>query len=108
MTIDFEWAIRTVLSIQIGTPASARGPRPLLRSHGVVLSAMIRTSDTPSFGLHQRLDSLGTRGEAIRTDKDLNLGTVNRIDREGRAVLLGRKTHGNRHPGSQRRDGCCK
>ena len=52
--------------------------------------------DTPSFSLHQRLDSLRTRGEATRTDKDLNLGTVNRIDRKGGAVLLGRKTDGNR------------
>ena len=44
MTMDFEWAIRMRLSIQIGTPACASGPRPLLRSHGVVLSAIIRTS----------------------------------------------------------------
>jgi hypothetical protein len=40
MTMDFEWAIRTLRSIQIGTPASASGPRPLFRSLGIVLSAI--------------------------------------------------------------------
>ena len=49
MTMDFEWAIRTLRSIQIGTPASASGPMPLLRSHGVVLSAMIRRSTPRRF-----------------------------------------------------------
>jgi hypothetical protein len=44
MTMDFEWAIRAPWSIQIGTPASASRPTPLLRSQGVVLLARTRTS----------------------------------------------------------------
>jgi hypothetical protein len=38
-------------------------------------------------------------------DKDLRLGAVDRIGRKGGTVFLGLKTHRNRHPGSERRDG---
>jgi hypothetical protein len=92
MTMDFEWAIRTLLSIQIGTPASARERAKtalaFARRGSVCDDPYI---DTPSFGLHQRLDNLRTRGEAVRTDKYLLLSTVNGVDRQSRAVLLGEK-----------------
>jgi hypothetical protein len=40
----FVWAIRAWSSIQIGTPAAASGSIPLASPHGVVLSAISRTS----------------------------------------------------------------
>ena len=53
----------------------------------------------------QCLDGARSRGEAVSIDEDLRLGAVNRIDGESGAVLLGRKTHRNRSPGSESRDG---
>ena len=44
MTIVLACAIRATSSIQIGTPAAARGSIPLACSQGVVLSAISRTS----------------------------------------------------------------
>ena len=49
ITIDFEWAILTLWSIQIGTTAWISGPRPLLRSQGVFLSARTLTSTPRCF-----------------------------------------------------------
>ena len=37
----------------------------------------------------QCLDGFRTRCETVSVDKDLRLGTINRIDRQGGAVLLG-------------------
>src|SRR5438874_1924137 len=61
--------------------------------------------DTALLCPDQRLDGARSRGKAVSTDKDLRISAVNRIDGESRAVLLGRKTHRNRHPGSESRDG---
>jgi hypothetical protein len=44
ITIVLACATRTSRSIQIGTPAAAKGSIPLARWQGVVLSAISRTS----------------------------------------------------------------
>jgi hypothetical protein len=49
MTMVLACAMRTARSIQIGTPATASGSIPLAYPHGVVLSAINRTSTPRSF-----------------------------------------------------------
>jgi hypothetical protein len=61
--------------------------------------------DTALLCPDQSLDGARSRGKAVSTDEDLGIRAVNRIDGEGRTVLLGRKTHRNRSPGSESRDG---
>jgi hypothetical protein len=53
------YAIRAWSSIQIDTPAAAKGWIPLPRSPGVVLSAISRTSTRLSLARDQRLDDAG-------------------------------------------------
>jgi len=61
--------------------------------------------DAPLLCPDRCLDGPRTRGEAVSVDEDLCLGAINRIDREGRAVLLGRKADRDRRPCPQGQDG---
>jgi hypothetical protein len=99
ITIVLAWAIRASASIQIGTPAAAKGSIPLARSHGLVLSA-INPDINPAFlRADQRLYDPRASRQPIGADQDFALSVVDRADRKRCAVLLGSEANS---------DGCAR
>jgi len=108
ITITLAWANLTPRSIQIGTPAQAKGSIPLRRSQGVVLSAMNRDIDSPLFRADESFDDPGAGGQGVSIYEDLALGAVNGIDGEDGAVFLWRKANRDRCARRHRCGGRCK
>jgi hypothetical protein len=108
MTMDFECAMRTLRSIQIGH--SCLGQRtnatlPLARRRSIGDQPDL---DAPLFCPNQCFDDARSRREAVGGDEDLCLGAIDGVYCKGGAVFLGREAHRNCGPGSQRRNGYSK